>query len=245
MAGGRGASGPGRAPSTVAVTSDPGELRILRSAGRYVVVDKPTGLLSVPGKGPERQDCVASRVAALFPQATGPLIVHRLDMETSGLLVLALDPDAHRALSRQFERRQVSKRYIAVLDGELDEPSGVVELPLRPDLDDRPRQLVDFEHGRAAVTRWRMLAREPRGTRVEFEPLTGKTHQLRVHAAAPPAFWMLPDGSRVGGLGRPILGDSLYGDPATAPRLLLHAARLAFADPDGGAPVECLSDAPF
>lgn len=176
----------------------------------------------------------------MFPGASGPLTVHRLDMETSGLLVLGLDADAHRTLSRQFEARTVAKKYIAVLAGDIGAlgNSGEVSLPMRPDIDNRPRQIIDHEHGRPALTRWRLLAVEPgpnRATwsRVEFEPHTGRSHQLRLHAAHPM------------GLHIPIVGDKLYGDPSLSPRLLLHATLLEFDDPETGARVRVESPTPF
>lgn len=222
------------------------ELKVVQISKRFLVVDKPSGLLSVPGKGEQNQDCVASRAKVLVPQATGPFVVHRLDMETSGLMVLARDADAHRHLSRQFEARAVTKVYEAVLLGEVVGESGTISLPLRPDIDRRPYQIVDWEHGREAVTRWRVMAREPATdgkqarTRVQFEPITGRTHQLRVHAA----FGRAPGAK--GGLGCPIVGDTLYGDgAASGPRLLLHAKLLAFIDPENRRPERCESAVPF
>jgi tRNA pseudouridine32 synthase / 23S rRNA pseudouridine746 synthase len=207
--------------------------RIVLASERFVVVDKPTGMLSVPGKGPEKQDCVAARVRAGFPRATGPLIVHRLDMETSGLLVLGLDADAQRELSGQFERRETEKTYIALLDGSVVQDEGEIRLPMRLDIERRPFQVVDQVHGRQAVTRYRVLSREIDRTRVEFTPLTGRTHQLRVHAAA--------------GLSCPIVGDVLYGRDGGVggERLMLHASFLAFVDPGTGRRVEVQSPPPF
>jgi tRNA pseudouridine32 synthase / 23S rRNA pseudouridine746 synthase len=207
---------------------------------RYVVVEKPAGMLSVPGRGPEKQDCAAARVAARFPRATGPLVVHRLDMETSGLLVFALDAQAQRDLSMQFERRQTGRSYIALLShaahpafepghDPLAGDQGEINLPMRLDVDNRPIQVVDHDRGRASLTRWRTLARQPGRIRIEFTPETGRTHQLRVHAAA--------------GLHRPIIGDRLYGGQP-AERLMLHATYLSFAAPDGER-VEFRSPAPF
>jgi tRNA pseudouridine32 synthase/23S rRNA pseudouridine746 synthase len=206
------------------------DLRIVLAAERFVVADKPSGMLSVPGKGPEKQDCVASRVRARFPGATGPLIVHRLDMETSGLLVLGLDAEAQRELSGQFERRETQKRYIALLEGSVAQDQGEITLPIRLDVDRRPYQIVDHEQGREAVTRYRVLSREIDRTRVEFTPLTGRTHQLRVHAAS--------------GLSCPIVGDVLYGRDS-GERLMLHASWLAFVDPGTGRRVEVESPGPF
>ncbi len=232
--------------------SDSGELKLVLLSKRFVVVDKPAGMLSVPGKGEQNQDCVARRAKVLVPQASGPFVVHRLDMETSGLMVLARDPDAHRHLSRQFEARAVTKAYEAVLMGEVEGEAGTISLPMRPDIDRRPWQMVDWEHGREAVTRWRVMKREPGvpgtdgspatgpRTRIHFEPITGRTHQLRVHAA----YARAPGGK--GGLGCPIVGDTLYGDGyASSPRMLLHAKLLAFIDPENRRPERCESKVPF
>jgi tRNA pseudouridine32 synthase / 23S rRNA pseudouridine746 synthase len=217
-------------------TIAPAEIRIVHEGERFVVVDKPANALSVPGARPGREDCVAARVRERFARAQGPLIVHRLDMETSGLMVLALDPDAHRELSRRFAERRVDKVYVAVLDGRIGGDSGEVDLPVRLDVGNRPYQVVDHEHGRPALTRWRVLGRDTGSTRIEFLPVTGRTHQLRLHAAQPVAG---------GGLGCPILGDSLYGDPGAAPRLLLHAASLGFEAPGTGEKVIFESPVPF
>lgn len=208
-------------------------LRILEENDQFVVVIKPAGLLSVPGRGENKQDCVASRLQAMYPHATGSLTVHRLDFDTSGVMVYALNPDSHRALSRQFEHRKVGKRYEAILDGQLLADEGQVDLPLIVDWPNRPKHMVCYQNGKPSTTLWRVLDRtdEPaeggKGvcTRVEFRPLTGRTHQLRIHAATP-----LADG----GLGAPILGDPLYGDPTLAPRMCLHAAMLAFWHPTSG-----------
>lgn len=208
-----------------------------------MIIDKPAGMLSVPGKGPEKQDCAAARVRAMFPGATGPLVVHRLDMETSGLLVFGLDEEAQRRLSRQFEERLVRKSYIALLDGMVEKEAGEIRVPMRMDVENRPHQIVDFIYGRAAVTRFGVLAREVDRTRVRFDPITGRTHQLRVHAA-----WRgsAPEGVDVGDIiGRPILGDGLYGEAKSAPRLMLHATRLALRDPDSGRELEFESVVPF
>lgn len=196
-------------------------------------------MLSVPGKGPDKADCAISRVRNMFGHTSGPMVVHRLDMDTSGLLVIALDPFTQRELSRQFEQRLTSKRYIALLEGGVTHDAGEINVPLRPDIDNRPHQIVDFVHGREAVTRYRVLAREIDRTRVEFEPLTGRTHQLRVHAALPRT---LPDG-HLGGLGCPIVGDVLYGTPGG--RLMLHASRLELLDPGTGSRLRFESPAPF
>ncbi len=209
------------------------DIVVIHATRSYVVVDKPYNVLSVPGRGPHLADCVASRVQQRFPDATGPLTVHRLDMETSGLLVVALDPDTHRALSRQFQQREVGKRYVAVIDGEVDGDEGRIDLPVRFDPPNRPRHVVDPVQGKPASTQWRVLHRRPARTRVEFTPLTGRTHQLRLHAA------------HSEGLAHPILGDSLYGDLTGSPRLLLHATWLEFTDPATDERVSFASEPPF
>lgn len=232
-------------------------LPILHANDRFVVIDKPSGLLSVPGKGPDKADCAASRVRAMFPGATGPLIVHRLDMDTSGLMVLGLDEDAQRDLSRQFEARAVEKAYTALLEtidldiarSPLAHESGLVDAPIRVDIDNRPFQIHDPVHGRPSQTRWFVLAREPDRVRVRFEPITGRAHQLRVHASLAPPL----------GLGAPILGDVLYNpvdhrlareldhNPPRSPRgrLMLHATELSFLEPGTKRRIEFVSKAPF
>ncbi|MGE3108323.1 MAG: RluA family pseudouridine synthase [Phycisphaerales bacterium] len=213
-------------------------LEIVHRADRFVVINKPAGMLSVPGKGDDRQDCVASRVRTMFPHASGPITVHRLDMDTSGLLVAALDEGAQRELSRQFECREVEKRYVALVTGVVEAESGTIDAPVRPDYLNRPYQVVDPSHNRPAITGWRVLAFETDRTRIELTPLTGRTHQLRVHCAhAAPL-----------GLGHEILGDVLYGSPvgrSGVDRLMLHASRLALTDPDTGDRVELSSSPPF
>ncbi|MCA2979113.1 MAG: RluA family pseudouridine synthase [Myxococcaceae bacterium] len=206
-------------------------LAVLLEDERVLVVNKPEGLLSVPGTDASVVDSVLARVRARHPAATGPLLVHRLDVETSGLLLVALDADAYVALQRQFIERRVGKRYVAVLDGTLGPDEGQVTLPLRVDLEQRPRQLVDFEHGRPALTEFRVTGRAAGRTRVHLFPKTGRTHQLRVHAAHPR------------GLGLPIVGDRLYGAPAQ--RLCLHAERLEFHHPSDGRLIVVEAAAPF
>lgn len=205
----------------------PVRLCVLHVGKSFVVIEKPAGMLSVPGRGEHKQDSVTTRVMEVFTEATGPVNVHRLDMETSGLMVFALNRLAHRALSRQFKHRKTGKAYIAILDGLIVEDEGKIDLPLIVDWENRPRQMVCHERGKKARTLYRVLRRdEERGmTTVEFRPETGRTHQLRVHAATR---------REEGGLGCPILGDSLYGDVTKAPRLMLHANMLAFWDPDDG-----------
>lgn len=209
-------------------------LDILFQNDRLIAVDKPSGLLSVPGKAADMQDSVYSRARGLFPDATGPLIVHRLDWETSGIILLAMNPDAHRRLGRQFEKRTIKKTYVAVLSGVPEGDEGEITLPIRPDWNRRPYQIVDYETGKEAITTWRTLAIEnhagvPRA-RVEFKPRTGRTHQLRIHAAL--------------GLHLPILGDGLYGDKSSAPRLLLHATSIEFSDPVADNSVRLRVDSP-
>ena len=210
----------------------------------FVVADKPHGLLSVPGRGPDKADCAAARIAAMFPRATGPIICHRLDMDTSGLIVFALTPEAQRHLSMQFEARTVAKRYIALLDGRPPADSGTIDLPVFFDYENRPRKIID-ERGKPAQTHWRTIdtGTDDQGqwTRVEFTPITGRSHQLRVHAAAPPN-----SDNAAGGLGAPIRGDSLYNPRAQeGDRLHLHAACLAFDCPTNRWRVECHSAPTF
>ncbi|MDO8464793.1 MAG: RluA family pseudouridine synthase [Gallionella sp.] len=196
-----------------------------------IVVNKPAGLLAVPGRGAGKQDCLASRVQAEFPDA---LVVHRLDMATSGLLLFARGAEMQRLLSRMFSEREVQKRYVAVVSGRPDQPCGEIDLPLICDWPNRPRQKVDHMSGKPSLTRYRVLAHDVANdtTRVELEPVTGRTHQLRVHLAA---------------IGHPILGDALYGkkDNGSAERLLLHACSLSFIHPLSGEPLYPASDPPF
>jgi tRNA pseudouridine32 synthase/23S rRNA pseudouridine746 synthase len=197
-----------------------------------LVLDKPAGLLAVPGRGEDKQDCLAARAQRLWPDA---LVVHRLDMATSGLFLMGRGLHMQRVLSRAFAERQVAKRYEAVVAGALAAPGeeGVIELPLAADWPNRPLQKVDPVAGRPSTTRWRVLASGADCTRLELEPVTGRTHQLRVHLLA---------------IGHPIVGDALYAPPAVrgrAPRLLLHATTLQLAHPAGGEPLDFHSSAPF
>lgn len=193
-------------------------------------MEKPARVLSVPGKGAEKQVCVASWVRGRFPAATGPLVVHRLDMDTSGLMVLALDAEAQRDLSRQFEERRTEKAYVAVVAGRVEGEAGEINAPMRLDVERRPVQIIDPVQGREAVTRWKVIGREGDTTRLRLEPVTGRTHQLRLHCAH---------------IGHAILGDVLYGDGQSAERLMLHAAELAFHEPSDSAMVRVESPAPF
>jgi tRNA pseudouridine32 synthase/23S rRNA pseudouridine746 synthase len=207
-------------------------LCVLHQEESFVVVDKQPDFLSVPGRGPDLADCVVARVRELFPAACGSLAAHRLDMETSGLMVLGLNPEAHRHLSLQFEQRRVRKTYVGLVEGMVEPDSGHVELAFRVDLDDRPRQILDPEHGKLGVTDWEVIERHADSTRLRFTPLTGRTHQLRVHAAHPE------------GIGHPIIGDRLYGRPwptveiaqrsmdhRSDARMLLHSTSLSFHHP--------------
>lgn len=180
-----------------------------------LVVNKPAEFLSVPGKN--ISDSVYARIKARYPNATGPLIVHRLDMSTSGLLLIAKNEDIYKQLQSQFIKRTIKKRYVALVDGIVHKKEGIIDLPLRVDLDDRPRQLVCYEHGKSAQTKWEVIAVENNNTRVYFYPISGRTHQLRVHA------------SHELGLHTPIVGDDLYGIKSN--RLHLHAEHLTFVHP--------------
>lgn len=180
-----------------------------------LIINKPSGLLSIPGK--TIQDSVWLRMKHQFPKATGPLVVHRLDMSTSGLMVVAKTKEIHKALQSQFIKRTVKKRYVALLDGILEKNEGHIDLPLRPDYEDRPRQLVCYEHGKRARTNWKVTNRKNGKTKIHFHPITGRTHQLRVHAA------------HHLGLDMPIVGDDLYGKKGE--RLHLHAEWIEFDHP--------------
>lgn len=194
-----------------------------------LVIYKPSGLLSAPGKS--SADSVYQRIRELYPEATGPLVVHRLDMSTSGLLLIAKMKEVHKSLQAQFKGRSIRKRYIALLDGLVAEDSGSIDLPLASDYNHRPRQIVDMKGGKPALTLWRVLERTAQHTRIEFTPVTGRTHQLRVHAAHPL------------GLNAPIVGDELYGRKAE--RLYLHAEYLEFVHPITGEVVKVERKAEF
>ncbi len=191
------------------------ELEIIFNDEEILILNKPYDLLSVPGG--QIADSVYQRVKEMYPQASGPLIVHRLDMSTSGLMIVALSKKAHYHIQKQFELKTIRKRYVAILDGLIEINEGEINLPLRVDLEDRPRQLVDPIHGKPSITRWNVIERSGTRTRINFYPITGRTHQLRAHA------------SHVSGLNVPILGDDLYGQPLD--RLYLHAEELEFIHP--------------
>jgi len=200
------------------------ELTVLYADDALLVLEKPSGLLSVPGRGADKQDCLSRRAQHRYPDA---LVVHRLDMATSGLMVMARGAAAQRRLNDAFAAREVNKRYLAIVDGDVTEPEtdwGVIDLPIAADWPHRPLRIIDHERGQASVTRWRVLAhnRSDGTSRLELEPVTGRSHQLRVHLQA---------------LGHPILGDALYACPrvqAMATRLLLHASSMELQHPVSG-----------
>ncbi|MEE9368383.1 MAG: RluA family pseudouridine synthase [Pontiella sp.] len=193
----------------------------------FLAVNKPTGLLSVPGRGPDKQDCVYHRVLEQFSDA---LVVHRLDMETSGLMLFARTPEAQRNISMQFEKREIHKTYIAIVEGLLDLAVGMINHPMRKDMEHSlpPRHIIDFEQGKKAITEWKVMGQGKNTTRVELYPQTGRSHQLRVHMLA---------------LGHPIVGDPIYG--TRADRLMLHARLLELAYPATGEPIRLDCPAPF
>jgi len=191
------------------------DLEIIYEDDYLLIVNKPAELLSVPGK--QISDSVYARIKFNYPNATGPLVVHRLDMSTSGLLLVAKSSEIHKRLQSQFIKRQIKKRYVALLDGIISEDKGYIDLPLRVDLDNRPNQLVCYEHGKTAQTEWEVISRVEGKTLVYFYPITGRTHQLRLHAVHPL------------GLNTPIVGDDLYGNKSN--RLHLHAESITFQHP--------------
>tara|TARA_R110001583_G_C5531517_1_gene398552 strand:+ start:247 stop:867 length:621 start_codon:yes stop_codon:yes gene_type:complete len=205
-------------------------IEIIYADEQIVVANKPHDLLSVPGRGPDNQDCLLLRLQPQYPTLR---IVHRLDCATSGLMVLALDADSHRELSRQFHDRITQKRYIAMIAGSPQQASGSVELPLRCDWENRPKQVVDHQQGKHALTHYRVLEQRPDQARVELTPITGRSHQLRVHMQS---------------MGHPILGDRFYADAAAlkqADRLLLHAQQLGFNHPLSQQPLSFEAPSPF
>ena len=205
------------------------EIEILYEDADLLVINKPHDLLSVAGK--EIKDSVYSRIQKLYPNATGPLVVHRLDMSTSGILLIAKSEAIYKALQAQFINKTIQKRYVALLDGVLKEGEGKIDLPLRVDLNDRPKQLVCYEHGKKALTQWETIEAIGTKTKVYFYPITGRTHQLRVHAA------------HQLGLNTPIVGDDLYGKKSN--RLYLHAEKITFKHPTSKKEVSFTAPAPF
>ena len=210
-------------------TAEEKPLAILWEDAWLLVVNKPAGMLSVPGKG--AVDSMASRLRRRYPDAEGPMVVHRLDMATSGLLLVAKRKTIHQQLQAQFHHRTIRKRYIALLEGIVPTDKGTISLPLAPNLLDRPRQQVDAVHGKPALTHYEVLGRTADRTRIAFYPQTGRTHQLRIHAAHP------------AGLGCPIVGDTLYGHPAD--RLYLHAESLTFTHPVTNERITVVCPSPF
>lgn len=196
--------------------SDP--LEVIHADHQVLVVAKPDGLLSVPGKGAHLADCLLARVQAIYPEA---LLVHRLDRDTSGVMLFALTPHAQRHLGLQFEKRHIKKTYVARVWGQMAEKTGTVDLPLIVDWPNRPRQMVDHENGKPATTDWRVLRSTESETRLRLYPKTGRSHQLRVHCLS---------------LGHPILGDPFYaeGPARDYPRMMLHSETVKFRHPDGG-----------
>ena len=219
--------------ATVSMSSDynpPSEpLEFLHDDHQVVLVNKPSGLLSVPGKGPLLTDCLLARVQAVYPQA---LLVHRLDRDTSGVMIFALTPHAQRHLGLQFEKRQTKKTYLARVWGEMTEKTGTVDLPIVVDWENRPKQKICHETGRQAITEWKVLRSGKGETRVRLMPKTGRSHQLRLHMLS---------------LDRPILGDLFYaeGPARDYPRLMLHSETFQFRHPDGGQGTRITAKAPF
>jgi tRNA pseudouridine32 synthase/23S rRNA pseudouridine746 synthase len=204
-------------------------LDVVHEDHEILLLDKPAGLLSVPGKGEHLADCLLTRAQAAFPTA---LLVHRLDRDTSGIMVFALTPHAQRHLGLQFEHRRTKKTYVARVHGKLEPKTGTVDLPLCADWPNRPRQMVDHENGRPALTDWRVQRYGEGETRVRLMPRTGRSHQLRVHMLA---------------LGHPILGDPFYaeGKVRDYPRMMLHSEELRLLHPDGGKGMSFRAPAPF
>lgn len=202
-------------------------LKFLHTDAAFIAINKPTRLLTVPGKGPDKQDCLYHRLMASYPDA---LVVHRLDMDTSGLILFARSPEVQRNLSMQFEKREITKTYVAIVEGLIEKDIGMVDFPMRKDMEQRlpPKHVVDCVRGKKAVTEWRVLDRADGTTRVALFPKTGRSHQLRVHMQS---------------IGHPIIGDPIYGQPAE--RLMLHAEILELLHPATGHPIRLECPAPF
>lgn len=205
------------------------KLQIIYQDASLLILDKPAGLLAVPGRGADKLDSLATLVQVEFPDA---LVVHRLDMATSGLMLFARGAEMQSRVSAMFREREIAKRYVAIVAGRLTNESGEIDLPLSADWPNRPKQQVNLAAGKPSLTRYRLLAYDEKSytSRVALEPITGRTHQLRVHLAA---------------IRHPILGDALYGNPTTAPRLLLHAIEMRFAHPLSGELIVCENAAIF
>lgn len=209
------------------MTTSSSALELIYRDDYLLVVSKPAGLLAVPGRGADKQDCLSARLLRKFPDS---LIVHRLDMATSGLMVFARGISMQRRLSHMFSHREVEKRYVAVVAGTLEPESGEIYLPIAADWPNRPLRKIDADTGKPSLTRYHVLGHDADSTRVELEPVSGRTHQLRIHMAA---------------IGHPILGDALYGNAGSAPRLMLHASSLGFTHPISAELLNFLSEAPF
>ncbi len=215
------------------MTTNTLQLEIVYHDWDIVIVNKPGGLLSVPGRGPDKKDCISKRLKDIFSDMIQQPAVHRLDMFTSGLMVFAKTREAHRKLSIQFEKHQVQKQYQALLDGIIDGNRGEIRLSFRLDQTNRPLQIYDHQHGKPGITHWEKLGVQSGKTRIEFTPVTGRTHQLRLHSAHPL------------GLGTPIIGDSLYGSGNEGDQMMLHATSLGFVHPAGRKKICFNSPPPF
>ena len=219
-------------PSIRPMTYDPPQdpLCVVHRDDDLLVLNKPSGLLSVPGRRPEHHDCLENRAKAAFPQA---LLTHRLDCDTSGLMLMAMNKRAQSLIGKHFERRLIHKTYIARVAGSPKEDEGFIDLPLRCDWPNRPLQMVCYEHGKPSQTAWKVLERGGDSTLVQLNPITGRSHQLRVHMLA---------------LGHPILGECFYAPEEVfraSPRLLLHAHSLEIHHPEGGKRVQYSAETPF
>ena len=208
-------------------------LHIIHCEPDFLVVNKPGGLLSVPGRGPDKQDCVVSRIKSMYSDCIEQPAVHRLDMYTSGIMLLARNRESHRNLSKQFEERTVEKEYIAVLDGIVTAEEGLIDLKFRLDTDNRPHQIYDPEQGKQGISHWQKICDREGKSHIRFFPLTGRTHQLRLHASHPL------------GLGIPIVGDSLYGNGKDGDKMFLHACKISFHHPISNERIQFTSKANF
>ncbi len=209
------------------------DIKTIYTDSHLILIEKQGGLLAVPGRGPDKQDCVVNRVKCIFPDIIKQPAVHRLDMDTSGLMILARTKNAHKNLSRQFQEHKVLKKYYALLSGVIAHKQGEINLPFRLDPDNRPHQIYDPVHGKWGETKWRRVSIEDSWTRIEFTPKTGRTHQLRLHSA------------HSKGLGYPIVGDRLYGSGKIGDQLMLHASYLCVKHPEHGTKMEFESKVPF
>ncbi len=212
----------------------PQPVQIVKPNKHFLMINKPAGLLTIPGRHQENKDCMISRLQAHHKSPTAS-VVHRLDMATSGIMVVALSKFAHREISKQFELRQTDKHYIAVVDGLVEEDAGIIDKPMIADWPNRPKQKIDYENGKKAITEWQVLARDTnkQQTRLKLKPITGRSHQLRLHCLE---------------LGHPILGCQLYhnhGSEHKASRLLLHAEQLTINDPKSEKPITAVAACPF